>query len=60
VLTGPTPVQGDLTPKTDGLPDDARIQDRRGAGKTAAEKRRDARQRALQRRALRVQGERGQ
>jgi hypothetical protein len=55
VLTGPTPVQGDLTPKTDGLPDDARIQDRRGAGKTAAEKRRDARQRAL-----RVQGERGQ
>lgn len=60
VVTGPTPVQGDLTPKTDGLPDDERIQDRKGEGKTAAEKRRDARQRALQRRALRVQGERGQ
>lgn len=58
--TGPAPVQGDLTPKTDGLPDDERIQDRKGEGKTAAEKRRDARQRALQRRALRTQGERGQ
>lgn len=60
VVTGPTPVQGDLTPRTDALPDDERIQDRKGEGKTAAEKRRDARQRALQRRALRVQGERGQ
>lgn len=59
VITGPTPVQGDLTPKTSGLPDDERIQDRKGVGKTAAEKRRDARIRAAQRRALRVQGERG-
>lgn len=60
VITGPTPTQGDLTPKTSGLPDDARIQDRKGTGKTAAEKRRDARIRAAQRRALRVQGDRGQ
>ena len=60
VVTAPTPVQGDLTPKTSGLPDDERIQDREGVGKTAAEKRRDARIRAAQRRALRVQGERGQ
>lgn len=60
VVTAPTPVQGDLTPKTTGLPDDERIQDRKGVGKTAAEKRRDARIRAAQRRALRVQGERGQ
>lgn len=60
VVPGSTPAQGALTPKTDGLPDDERIQDRTGEGKTAAEKRRDARQRALQRRALRTQGERGQ
>lgn len=60
VITGPTPVQGDLTPKTSGLPDDARIQDRKATDKTAAEKRRDARIRAAQRRALRVQGDRGQ
>ncbi|MEV4421883.1 hypothetical protein AB0L40_18145 [Patulibacter sp. NPDC049589] len=60
VITTPTPVKGDLTPDTAKLPDDARIQDRSGKGKTAAEKRRDARLRALQRRALRVQGDRGQ
>lgn len=60
VITTPAPVQGDLTPDTSKLPDDARIQDRNGKGKTAAEKRRDARLRALQRRALRVQGGRGE
>lgn len=60
VVTTPVPVPGDLVPKPSGLPDDARIQDRTGTGKTAAEKRRDARLRALQRRALRQQGERGQ
>lgn len=56
----PAPAPGKLTPDTGNLPDDARIQDREGKGKTAAEKRRDARLRALQRRALRLQGERGQ
>jgi hypothetical protein len=60
VITGPTPVPGDLTPDPAGLPDDDRIQDRSGAGKTAAEKRRDARIRALQRRAMREQGRRGE
>jgi hypothetical protein len=60
VITGPTPVPGDLTPDPSGLPDDARIQDRSGVGKTAAEKRRDARIRAAQRRAMRVQGARGE
>jgi hypothetical protein len=60
VVTTPAPAGGALVPKTSGLPDDARIQDRTGKGKTAAEKRRDARLRALQRRALRVQGDRGQ
>jgi hypothetical protein len=59
VITTPAPVRGDLSPDPSNLPDDARIQDRSGAGKTAAEKRRDARLRALQRRALRVQGDRG-
>ena len=60
VITGPTPVPGDLTPDPSGLPDDDRIQDRTGVGKTAAEKRRDARIRAAQRRAMRVQGQRGE
>lgn len=60
VTTGATPAPGDLQPRTGNLPDDARIQDRKGKGKTAAEKRRDARLRALQRRALRVQGDRGE
>lgn len=59
VVTTPAPVPGDLVPKPSGLPDDDRIQDRAGIGKTAAEKRRDARLRALQRRALRQQGDRG-
>jgi hypothetical protein len=60
VVTTPPPVSGDLTPQTSGLPDDERIQDRKGVGKTKAEKRRDARLRAAHRRALRVQGDRGQ
>ncbi|WP_026911626.1 hypothetical protein [Patulibacter minatonensis] len=58
VVTTPAPTKGDLTPDPSALPDDARIQDRTGKGKTEAEKKRDARTRALQRRALRVQGAR--
>ena len=61
VTTGASaPTPDKLTPSTSNLPDDERIQDREGKGKTAAEKRRDARLRALQRRALRQQGERGE
>jgi hypothetical protein len=60
VVTTGAPAPGGLVPRPSGLPDDARIQDRAGVGKTPAEKRRDARLRALQRRALRLQGDRGE
>jgi ketosteroid isomerase-like protein len=60
VVTTPSQIKGDLTPDPSALPDDARIQDKSGKGKTPAEKRRDARIRELQRRALRVQGDRGE
>lgn len=60
VVTTPAPARGDLTPDPSKLPDDARIQDRSTKGKTPAEIKHDARIRALQRRALRVQGTHGQ
>lgn len=61
VITTPTPAApGTLTPKPSNLPDDAAIQDKRRGDRTPAEVRRDRRIRALQRRALREQGRRGE
>jgi hypothetical protein len=61
VITTPTPAApGTLAPKPSGLPDDEAIQDKRRGDRTDAEVRRDRRLRALQRRALREQGRRGE